>query len=144
MSFQRKYRIWVFFSGVLKIYCHIWDQHPSICLGEKLSAKIKILKFGTKNAWFGYFGGWNLKIMSYMIEINILEFVYLQNFVKKWKYLNLGLKNALFWYFWARILKSYCHIWNQHPYLQIFARKQECLSLEPKMPYWGYFWPKIP
>ena len=24
-------------------------------------------------------------------------------------------KNALFWYFWAVILKSYCKIWNQHP-----------------------------
>ena len=123
MSFQRKYHIWVFFSGIWKKYCHIWDQRPSICLGEKLSAKIKILKFGTKNAWFGYFGGWNLKIMSYMIEINILEFVYLQNFVKKWKYLNLGLKNALFWYFWARILKSYCHIWNQHPLFANFCEE---------------------
>ena len=26
-----------------------------------------------------------------------------------------GTKNALFGYFWARILKYYCHIWNQHP-----------------------------
>ena len=26
-----------------------------------------------------------------------------------------GTKNALFAYFWARILKTYCHIWNQYP-----------------------------
>ena len=27
----------------------------------------------------------------------------------------IATKNALFGYFWARILKYYCHIWNQHP-----------------------------
>ena len=53
-----------------------------------------------------------------------------------------GTKSALFWYFWARTLKTYCHIWNQH--LQIseivkFLRKQKCLNLGPKMPYLGIF-----
>ena len=26
-----------------------------------------------------------------------------------------GTKNTLFGYFWVRIFKKYCHIWNQHP-----------------------------
>ena len=26
-----------------------------------------------------------------------------------------GPKNALFGYFWDKIIKSYCHIWNQYP-----------------------------
>ena len=28
---------------------------------------------------------------------------------------NFGVKNALIGYFWARISKKYCHIWNQRP-----------------------------
>ena len=54
-----------------------------------------------------------------IFEINTLELVLLQNFAEKQKYLNLGpkmpylgilTKNTLFFCFWARILKSYCHI----------------------------------
>ena len=28
-----------------------------------------------------------------------------------------GTKNALFWYFWGRFLKNYCHIRNPHPHV---------------------------
>ena len=38
-----------------KYYCHIWNQHPQICLIAKFCEKEKIPKFGTKNALFGYF-----------------------------------------------------------------------------------------
>ena len=31
------------------------------------------------------------------------------------KMLKFGTKNALFGFFWARMLKNYCHICNQHP-----------------------------
>ena len=48
--------------------CHIWNQHPQICLIEKFLEKINISKFGTKNGLFGNF--------------------------------------------WAKIFKSFCHIWN--------------------------------
>ena len=44
-----------------------------------------------------------------------------------------GTKNALFGYFWARILKSYCRIWNQHPEICIFAKFCE----KVKMPKFG-------
>ena len=38
-----------------------------------------------------------------------------------------GTKNALFDYFYARFLKDYCHISNQHPRISLypdFAEKQ--------------------
>ena len=42
-------------------------------------------------------------------------------------------KNALFRYLWARILKNYCHIRNQHPQLCLFAKFHE----KTKMPIFG-------
>ena len=56
-----------------------------------------------------------------------------------------GTKSALFWYFWAKkkkLLKNYCHIWNQHlQNIEIvkFLKKQKCLNLGSKMPYLGIF-----
>ena len=35
--------------------------------------------------------------------------------MKKTKMPKFGPKIALFGYFWDKIIKSYCHIWNQHP-----------------------------
>ena len=32
------------------------------------------------------------------------------------------IKNALFGYFWARILKKTCHIWNQHPLICLIGK----------------------
>ena len=50
-----------------------------------------------------------------IFEINTLEFVLLQNFVKNEKMPKFGTKNSLFRYFWARNLKNYCHIWHKYP-----------------------------
>ena len=49
-------------TGSWKIYCHIWNQHPRICLLGKFREKMKMPKFGTKNALFEYFwaGIWKL------------------------------------------------------------------------------------
>ena len=41
-------------STVLKKLLSIWNQRPYFCLIAKFVAKIKILKFGNKNALFGY------------------------------------------------------------------------------------------
>ena len=110
-----------FITGILKYYCHIWNQHPRICLIAKFWGKTKMPKFWIKNAFLGIFG---LEFQKTIVifEISTLEFVRFQNFVKKWKCLNLGkkmpkfgTKYALFGYFWIRILKNYCHIWNHHP-----------------------------
>ena len=34
-------------------------------------------------------------------------------------------KNALFGYFWVRILNNYCHIWNQRPRICQTAKFRE-------------------
>ena len=45
-----------------------------------------------------------------------------------------GTKIALFAYFWARILKKDCQIWNQHSQICLFAKSHEI----PKMSkFWG-------
>ena len=54
-----------------------------------------------------------------------------------------GTKNALLRYLWAKMLKTCCHILNQH--LQIclitkfYQKKKKSLNLGPKMPYLGIF-----
>ena len=45
----------------------------------------------------------------------------------------IGTKSALFGYFWARILKTYCHIWNQHLAISVIAKFYE----EKEMPRFG-------
>ena len=44
-----------FWAGIWKQYCHIWNQHPRICLIAKYREIMKMPKFGTKSALFGYF-----------------------------------------------------------------------------------------
>ena len=95
-----------------------FNQHTRICLIAKISGKTKIPKLRFKNALFGYFWqkkmphlgifGLEFEILSYLKSANTLEFADLQNFAKT---------NVLFGYFWGRILKKYCHIWNKHPRL---------------------------
>ena len=72
-----------------KKHCDIWNQHSWISLIIKFDPKLKIFKFGTKNTCFGYL--WS-GIVIVIFEINTLEFVLLQSFMKKWKFLNLGQK----------------------------------------------------
>ena len=54
LNLEPKMPSWVFLAAILKIYCHIWNQHPSIFLIATFGAK-KPLSFGTKNARFAYF-----------------------------------------------------------------------------------------
>ena len=42
-------------DGMLKNYCDICISHPTIYLMAKFRGKIRIFKFGTKNALFGCF-----------------------------------------------------------------------------------------
>ena len=78
----------------------------------KVWCKIRILKFLTKNALFGYFwvGIWK----KYCHIRNQHPRIYQIAKLRGKKMPKFGIKNALFGYFWARILKNYCHIWNQH------------------------------
>ena len=63
-------------------YCHIWNQHPRICLIAKFCEKPKIPKFGTKNAYLSI-SGLQCENNIVIFEISTLEFVYLQNFEEK-------------------------------------------------------------
>ena len=94
-----------FWTGIWKYYCHILNQRPRICLVEKFVAKIKIIKFRTKNALFGYFWAtiWK-KLLSYLKSTSSN----LPNckFGEKTKMSKFGTKNVWFGYFWARIWKK--------------------------------------
>ena len=86
-------------------------------------------KFETKNALLGYFLpkmpyvgnfdqkyliwvflGENFKKTIAIFEISTLKFVYLQNFTKKQKCLNLGQKMLYLGIFGLELQKNYCHI----------------------------------
>ena len=111
--------------------CHIWNQHPQICLFAKFHEKTRTPKFGTKNTWFEYFGAGILKtIVIFEIGISNLSICRIS---RKTKMPKLRTENALFEYFWARILESCCHIWNQH--LRISATAKFCE--ETNMPKFG-------
>ena len=98
-----------FLSWIHKQYCHIWNQHPLICLAAKFREKTKMPKFKTKSALFWYyFGIFGLKFEKIIVifGISTLEFVKLQNFKKKQKCLKFRIKNTSFRYFWARISRT--------------------------------------
>ena len=67
---------------MLKNYYHIYNQRRPICLIAKFRSKIRILKFGTKNALFGCFGQQFCKTII-IYEINSLEFALLQRLAQK-------------------------------------------------------------
>ena len=62
---------------------------------------------------------------------------------KKTKILNLGPKMLDLGIFWARTLKNYCHIWNQHPQSYLFAKfceKTKMPKFGTKYTWFGYYW----
>ena len=55
-----------------------------------------------------------------------------------------GTKNAVFGYFWTRILKIYyCHILNQHPKICLFAKFHEKTKMPKLNALFRYFRPKM-
>ena len=97
-----------FWAGIWKQYCHIWNQHPRICLIAKFCEKTKMPKFGTKNALFGYFWA---RILENWCHIWNQHFCIclIAKFCEETKMPKFGTKNGLFGYFWPRM-----------PYLGIF------------------------
>ena len=78
-------------------------------------------------------------------KIRTLEFVKLYNSsnCQKRKLSRIGSKNALFGYISARVLKSYCHIWNQHAQIcktAKFCGKNKMPNFSTKNALFGYFW----
>ena len=102
---------------------------------------MKISKFGTKNALFGYFWDRILKNYWHIWNQNRQIFQIGKN-REKMKMSKFGTKNALFGCFWARILKNYCHIWNHHPRIcpiVKFREKMKMPKFGPKIPYLRIF-----
>ena len=60
---------------------------------------------------------------------------------RKRKMPKVGTKNAMFWYFWARTLKNYCHICYRRPQIcliaHIYEKNPNIFGF--KMPYLGIF-----
>ena len=115
-----------------------------------LEPKMPYWVFLTKNAQFGCFGAKILKkLLSYLQSAPSN----LSNCKISWKNKNAQIsdqecliwvfltKNALFGYSRARILRNYCHIWNQHPKMCQIAKfcEKKCLNLGAKMPYVAVF-----
>ena len=148
---------------MLKGYCHISSQRPPNCLIanlknivifeanalnfallQNLVQKIKILKFGTKNTRFPYFGA---GISKYYCHIwNQSPRICLAvKFGAKTKILKFGSKNTCLGIFGLELkiilpyLKSATlNLSNS----RILWKKQKCLNLEPKMPHLGIFYQK--
>ena len=87
--------------------------------------KIKMHKFGIKNAFFGYFWSWILKKLLLYFKWAPSNMSNCKNSLKKKclhlgpKMLHLGTKSASLGDFWAGIWKQYCRIWSQYPYVSL-------------------------
>ena len=154
-----------FGARISRNYCHIWNQHLRISVIAKFREETKMPKFGTKNALLGYFWpkmlylgnfdqkyliwvflGENFKKTIAIFEISTLKFVYLQNFTKKQKCLNLGPKMLYLGIFGLEFKKNYCHIWNQDPWICLIAKYCEIMKMPKfgsKSALFGYFWARI-
>ena len=91
-----------FGARIWKYYCHVSNYRPRICLVAKFVAKIKILKFRSKNALF-----WDTiwkKLLSYLKSApsNFSNC----KFGEKTKMSKFGIKNVWFGYFWTGIWKK--------------------------------------
>ena len=134
-----------FWVRILKKYYYIMKSStPSILPNCKILQKIST--FGTTNALFGYFWAGIFKKTIVIFEISTLKFVNLKILPKKKrKSLSLWLKMSyfIFGYIGARILKNYCHIWNQHHQICLNAKFREKIKmpkLGSKNGLFGYFW----
>ena len=92
-----------------KNYCHIWNQHPQICLFAKFHEKTKMPKFGTKKVWFMYFWAGIWKQYCH-ISNQHPRICLIGKFREKAKMPKFKTKNASFGCFWPEI-----------PYLGIFG-----------------------
>ena len=96
--------IWLkaFCAGIWKYYCHTWNERPRISWIIEFGAKMKIVKFGTKDTLFL---GCNLKNVLSCLRLTPSNFS--KSKIKIFKY--------RIWLFLAWDFRIYCHISNQHP-----------------------------
>ena len=100
-------------------------------------------KFGTKNAWFEYFGAGTWKQYCHFWNQHP-RICPLQNFAEKQKWDEKWLISVIL----SKISRKAIVIFEigtvKFVYLQNFTKKQKCLNLGPKMPYFDIFDPKMP
>ena len=142
-KFRSKNTLFSNFSlGTPKNFYRVGNQHHRICLTTKFGRKTKIPKFGTKNALFVRFWAKYFKKIA-IFEINTLDFVYLQNFVKNQKCPNLRPKMLFFRIFGVEFQKKYEHFWYQHPGNSLNAKVREKIDMGKfgtKTDLFVYFW----
>ena len=78
---------------MFKSYCHICNQHTPICLITTFRVKIRVVKFGNKNALRGCFGEQFVKAIVLFV-ISALEFALIGMFGAETKILKFGTNNA--------------------------------------------------
>ena len=87
-----------YWARILKNDCHIWNQHPRICLIAKFCEKTKMSKFGTKSALFGYF--WGSILENYcLISNRHVRLCLTAKFFEETEMAKLANKIAIFGYF---------------------------------------------
>ena len=89
-----------FFSK--KNYCHIWNQHPRICLTANFCEETKMPNFGTKNALLRYFWTGFLKQYWHIWDQHS-QICLIAKFRKKRKILNLEPKMPYLGIFWPKM-----------------------------------------
>ena len=117
-SFMQKGKTWkkkkkkrYFWAAILKNYCHIWNQHFPTFQNEEFHSKQKTLKLRSKMPYLGVFKlGFEETVVIF--HARTLEFFKMQSFLQS-RILKFGTSIALFGYFYPRIWKNQCHIWNK-------------------------------
>ena len=127
-----------FWARIFKVFSKVFSR---IFKNLESFAKETILsKFVTKNALFKYFlGKYFLQILSYLKSPSNLSICKISQKNPKMPYFIFG-------YFWARIPKTYCDIWNQHLRICLnakFCEKMKMPKFGSKYALFGYFWTRI-
>ena len=129
-----------FWAGIWKQYCHIWDQHPRICLIEKICEIMKMPKFGTKHVLFGCFWAeiWKQYCHISNQHPRICLIAQFRELIKMSKFetiINLG----IFGLECYKAIVIFQNITLELVKLRNVVKKLKCLNLGPSMHYLGTF-----
>ena len=131
-----------FWATVLRNYCRTWNQHPQVCLSVKFPEN-KNGSMLDKKFLIRVVLQYNFEKLLSCFKSSASNLSNCKILPKKQKLSKFGTKNALFWHFWATVLKkllSYLksapsNLWN----CKILGKNRNCLNLGWKMPYLGVF-----
>ena len=139
LLFRQKIPLLYFWARILKNYCNIWNHQVQMCLNAKFCKNTAMPKLCIENALFGYLWGRIRKPLSYFKSASSN----LSNWKSDAKLLNLGSKNLLLRFFWPKILKKYCHLWNHQPQMclirKFHKKKRNMFSFGTKNALFVYF-----